>query len=58
MFFAFASESEGELLTLKEMIEAGRIKSRVDRVYAMERVPEAHRRVETEYRLGCVAISL
>jgi NADPH:quinone reductase-like Zn-dependent oxidoreductase len=57
VFFAFARESEEELLTLKEMIESGRITSTVDRVYPMEGVAEAHRRVETEQRLGCVVIS-
>ncbi len=56
--FAFAGETEEELLALKEMIEDGKIKSTVDRVYPMERVAEAHRRVETEQRLGSVVISL
>lgn len=56
--FAFAGETEEELLALKEMIEDGNIKSTVDRVYPMERVAEAHRRVETEQRLGSVVIAL
>ena len=56
--FAFAGETEEELLALKEMIEDGNIKSTVDRVYPMERVAEAHRRVETEQRLGSVVMSL
>ena len=56
--FAFAGETEEELLALKEMIEDGDIKSTVDRVYPMERVAEAHRRVETEQRLGSVVIAL
>ena len=41
VFFAFAGETEEELLALKEMIEAGKIKSTVDRVFPMERVAEA-----------------
>lgn len=57
-FFAFAGETEEELLALKQMIEAGTIKPAVDRVYRMEEAAEAHRRVETEGRLGCVVISL
>ena len=56
--FAFAGETEEVLLALKEMIEDGKIRSTVDRVYPMERVAEAHRRVETEQRLGSVVISL
>jgi NADPH:quinone reductase-like Zn-dependent oxidoreductase len=56
--FAFAGETEEELLALKEMIEAGKIKPVVDRIYPMEQAAEAHRRVETEQRSGLVVISL
>ncbi len=56
--FAFAAETKADLLTLKEMIEDGRIKSIVDRVYPMENAPDAHRRVETEQRLGAVVIAI
>ncbi|MES9990386.1 MAG: NAD(P)-dependent alcohol dehydrogenase [Candidatus Thiodiazotropha sp.] len=55
--FAFAGETEEELHSLKEMIEAGEIKPVVDRVYAMQEVVEAHRRVETEQRLGSIVIT-
>ncbi len=56
--FAFAGEKEEELLALKGMIEAGKIKSIVDKVYSFEQAAEAHRRVETEQRLGSVVISV
>ena len=56
--FVFAGEKEEELLALKEMIEKGKIKSIVDKIYQIERVAEAHRRVETEQRLGIVVISM
>jgi len=56
--FAFADETKADLLTLKKMIEDGRIKSIVDRVYPMDQAAEAHRRVETEQRLGAVVIAL
>ena len=52
VIFAFAGEKQEELLDLKKMIEDGRIKSVVDRTYSMEQAAEAHRRVETEQRLG------
>jgi len=55
--FVFAGEKEEELLFLKEMIEAGKIKSVVDKIYSYEQAAEAHRRVETEQRLGAVLIS-
>ena len=56
--FVFAGETEEELHALKEMIEAGKIESVVDKVYPFEQAAEAHRRVETEQRLGTVVISM
>lgn len=56
--FAFAGETEEELLELREMIESGNIKPVVDRIYPMDQAPEAHRRVETEQRSGIVVISI
>ena len=56
--FAFAGETKADLLTLKGMIEDGRIESIVDRVYPMEKASDAHRRVETEQRMGAVVIAI
>jgi NADPH:quinone reductase-like Zn-dependent oxidoreductase len=56
--FAFAQEKQEELLELKELIEQGRIRSVVDKVYSFQHAAEAHRRVETEQRLGTVVISV
>jgi len=56
--FAFAGETEEELLELKDMIEKGKVKSILDKVYPPEQAAEAHRRVETEQRLGIVIISM
>ena len=56
--FAFAGEKEEELFELKHMIEEGEIKSIVDKIYPPEQAVEAHRRVETEQRLGIVVISM
>jgi NADPH:quinone reductase-like Zn-dependent oxidoreductase len=56
VIFAFAGERLEELTALKEMIEAGTIRSVVDRVYPLEHAAGAHTRVETEQRLGCVVI--
>lgn len=55
---AFAAESRDELAALKTMIEAGAIRSIVDRVYPMEQAAEAHRLVESEGRLGAVVIEI
>ena len=56
--FAFAGEKEEELISLKEMIQAGTIKPAVDKIYPLEQAAEAHRRVETEQRLGIVVIAV
>lgn len=56
--FAFAQEKEEELLALKKMIEEGKIKAVIDRSYPMGQAAEAHRRVETEQRLGPIVISM
>ncbi len=56
--FAFAGEKKEELLVLKKMIEEGKIKSIVDKIFTFEQAAEAHRRVEAEKRLGIVVISV
>ncbi|MGB0387019.1 MAG: zinc-binding dehydrogenase, partial [Ardenticatenaceae bacterium] len=56
--FAFAGEREEELLVLKDMIEAGKLKSAIDKIFRMEQAAEAHQRVETEQRVGIVVISI
>jgi len=56
--FAFAGETEDELQALKDMIEAGKLEPVVDEIFAPELAAEAHRRVETEQRLGIVVIRL
>lgn len=56
--FAFAEESEEELIALKDMIEAGEIESIVDKVFPMEQASAARQRIETEQRLGTIVISI
>jgi NADPH:quinone reductase-like Zn-dependent oxidoreductase len=54
--FAFAGEKVEKLNTLKEMIEANKIKPIVDKIYCYEQAADAHLQVETEQRLGAVVI--
>ena len=56
--FAFAAETEEELLTLKQMIEAGQLQSPLDSIMSMAQAAEAHHRVESEQRVGIVVISM
>lgn len=53
-----AGETQTELEALCNLIKAGDISPLVDSIFPMAEAPDAHRRVETEQRVGCVVISM
>jgi NADPH:quinone reductase-like Zn-dependent oxidoreductase len=51
-------QNKNDLLVLKELFQAGKLRTVIDRRFLLEQTAEAHRYVETEHKRGNVIVSL
>ncbi|MEI6556346.1 MAG: zinc-binding dehydrogenase, partial [Paludibacter sp.] len=58
VLFPIPKDTKEDIVLLKELMEAGKYKAVIDRIYTFEQLIEATRFVETGEKVGNVVISL
>ena len=58
VMFAFARSRQEDLVALKELVEAGKIRAVIDKRFPLEQAAEAHAYVDTGRRKGTVVLTI